>query len=47
MIVQLKEDISEIQKDSLIQEINQIGYKITEVKTQLGDYLVGIGKKGI
>lgn len=45
MIVQLKEDISEIQKDSLIQEINQIGYKITEVKTQLGDYLVGIGKK--
>jgi 3-deoxy-7-phosphoheptulonate synthase len=45
MIVQLKEDISEIQKDSLIQEINQIGYKITEVKTQLGNYLVGIGKK--
>jgi 3-deoxy-7-phosphoheptulonate synthase len=45
MIVQLKEDISEIQKESLIQEINQIGYKITEVKTQLGDYLVGIGKK--
>jgi 3-deoxy-7-phosphoheptulonate synthase len=45
MIVQLKEDISEKQKEALIQEINQIGYKITEVKTQLGDYLVGIGKK--
>ncbi|MFD2203391.1 3-deoxy-7-phosphoheptulonate synthase [Shivajiella indica] len=45
MIIQLKEDISEKQKDLLKAEVNQIGYKITEVKTQLGDYLVGIGKK--
>jgi len=45
MIIQLKEDISEKQKQSLIQEVNEIGYKVTEVKTQLGDYLIGIGKK--
>jgi len=44
MIIQLKEDVSEKQKGLLKDEINQIGYKITEVKTQLGDYLVGIGK---
>lgn len=44
MIIQLKQDITEKQKKSLIKEVNEIGYKITEVKTQLGDYLVGIGK---
>lgn len=44
MIVQLKEEITDLQKDKLINEISQIGYKITEVKTQLGDYLIGIGK---
>ncbi|SNS21154.1 3-deoxy-D-arabinoheptulosonate-7-phosphate synthase [Belliella buryatensis] len=44
MIIQLKQDITERQKESLIKEVNEIGYKITEVKTQLGDYLVGIGK---
>ncbi|MCL6259143.1 3-deoxy-7-phosphoheptulonate synthase [Aquiflexum sp. TKW24L] len=44
MIVQLKEEITVLQKDKLINEISQIGYKITEVKTQLGDYLIGIGK---
>ena len=44
MIVQLKEEITDLQKDKLIHEISQIGYKITEVKTQLGDYLIGIGK---
>ncbi|MBW3466573.1 3-deoxy-7-phosphoheptulonate synthase [Arthrospiribacter ruber] len=45
MIIQLKNDISESQKEALIDEVSQTGYKITEVKTQLGDYLVGIGKK--
>jgi 3-deoxy-7-phosphoheptulonate synthase len=44
MIIQLQPDISEIQKDKLINQINGIGYKTTEVKTQLGDYLIGIGK---
>lgn len=45
MIIQLKEDISDKQKASIIQVAHEIGYKITEVKTQLGDYLIGIGKK--
>lgn len=44
MIVQTKSDITTAQKDKLINEINQIGYKITEVKTQMGTYLIGIGK---
>lgn len=47
MIIQLKLDITEPQKESIILEINQMGYKITEVKTQLGEYLVGIGSKEI
>ena len=44
MIIQLKEEISEKERNSLIGEIENIGYKITEVKTQLGNYLIGIGK---
>ena len=44
MIVQIKGDITEAQKNKLINEINKVGYKITEVKTQIGTYLVGIGK---
>lgn len=45
MIIQLLPDISDSQKENLIQKVNGIGYKTTEVKTQLGEYLVGIGKK--
>ncbi len=45
MIIQLKPEITATQKENLIHGIQQIGYKITEVKTQLGDYLVGIGSK--
>ncbi|MDN3670259.1 3-deoxy-7-phosphoheptulonate synthase [Echinicola jeungdonensis] len=44
MIIQVKPDITESQKESLIKEINQVGYKITEVITQEGTYLVGTGK---
>ena len=43
MIIQLQPDISDSQKDKLINVVNGIGYKTTEVKTQLGDYLIGIG----
>ncbi|GGF37193.1 3-deoxy-7-phosphoheptulonate synthase [Echinicola rosea] len=43
MIIQVKQGITEAQKESLIKEINQVGYKITEVTTQMGTYLVGIG----
>ncbi|TDK41528.1 3-deoxy-7-phosphoheptulonate synthase [Algoriphagus formosus] len=45
MIIQLQPDISSKQKETLIDKVNGIGYKTTEVKTQLGDYLIGIGKK--
>lgn len=44
MIVQLKTDISLLQTQNLIEKINGIGYKVTEVKTQAGNYLIGIGK---
>lgn len=44
MIIQLKSEISDDQKEKLIAKINEIGYKVTEVKTQVGDYLIGIGK---
>lgn len=44
MIIQLQPDISEGQKEKLISQVNGLGYKTTQVKTQLGDYLIGIGK---
>lgn len=44
MIIQLRDDITQVQKDQLIDQINSIGYKITAVKTQIGEYLIGIGK---
>jgi 3-deoxy-7-phosphoheptulonate synthase len=44
MIIQLNTDISARAKENLIQKVNDIGYKVTEVKTQVGNYLIGIGK---
>lgn len=44
MIIQLQPDITDSQKEKLISKVNEIGYKTTEVKTQLGDYIIGIGK---
>tara|TARA_R110002096_G_scaffold163740_7_gene331283 strand:- start:4955 stop:5974 length:1020 start_codon:yes stop_codon:yes gene_type:complete len=44
MIIQLISDISTQAKENLIQKVNSIGYKVTEVKTQAGNYLIGIGK---
>ncbi len=45
MIIQLKQEISYEQKETLIQQVTGLGYTVTEVKTQMGDYLIGIGKK--
>lgn len=45
MIIQLQEDISPKQREILLSEVTKIGYQTTEVKTQLGDYIIGIGKK--
>ena len=45
MIVQLKPSISTSEKEAILQKIKSLEYKTTEVTTQKGDYLVGIGKK--
>lgn len=44
MIIQLKNDITPKQKDQIIDKLKSIQYKANEVKTQKGDYLIGIGK---
>ncbi|MFT4736674.1 MAG: 3-deoxy-7-phosphoheptulonate synthase [Cyclobacteriaceae bacterium] len=45
MIVQFEPTISEKNKQEVIDQIGSYGYKSTIVKTQMGEYLVGIGKK--
>lgn len=45
MIIQLQPSISVKDKQNLEQAINKLGYKGNEVNTQLGKYLVCIGKK--
>lgn len=43
MIIQLSREITKQQKQAIIDKALSIKYKATEVKTQLGDYLIGIG----
>jgi len=45
MIIQLQQGIPTAQKDNILQQVNKIGYKASEVQTQQGHYLVAIGKK--
>src|SRR5688500_17930438 len=45
MIIQLKPNITAADKETILSQIKSLDYKTTEVKTQKGDYLVGIGKK--
>ena len=45
MIIQLQSSISESQKSAIIDVVNKLGYKSTEVTTQRNKYLVSIGKK--
>lgn len=45
MIIQLTSSIQSAQKDSIVSKISGLGYKSTEVNTQLGSYLIAIGKK--
>ncbi len=47
MIIQLEQTIDPSTKQEVIDRINSLKYKTTEVKTQKGDYLVGIGKAAI
>lgn len=44
MIIQLEKEIATAQKEAIVKKVLQLKYKTTEVKTQQGDYLVGIGK---
>lgn len=45
MIIQLQPGVSPTDKEAIIAKTNKLGYKITEVKTQENEYMVGIGKK--
>ncbi|MFZ1809079.1 MAG: bifunctional 3-deoxy-7-phosphoheptulonate synthase/chorismate mutase [Cyclobacteriaceae bacterium] len=45
MIIQLKQSVSAEEKESIEKAIAALGYKTTEVKTQMGEYVIGIGKK--
>lgn len=45
MIIQLEKNISASQSEVLRERIAEIGYKTTEVSTQFGEYLIGVGKK--
>lgn len=45
MIIQLKQSVSTKEKNQINTAIAALGYKTTEVKTQVGEYVIGIGKK--
>lgn len=45
MIIQLHPDIHSTEKENIIAKMKSLGFKSTEVKTQKGNYLVGIGKR--
>lgn len=45
MILQLQPDIQPAQLEEISQQIKTLHYKVTEVRTQQGHYLIGVGKK--
>jgi 3-deoxy-7-phosphoheptulonate synthase len=45
MIIQLEPNITDQQRATLEERLQAIQYKVTPVKTQYADYLVGVGKK--
>lgn len=44
MIIQLQNSVTEKIKERIVTKVNGLKYKTTEVKTQKGNYIVGIGK---
>lgn len=44
MIIQLENNISEAQTEKLHKRLEAIGYSTNDVKTQFGNYLIGVGK---
>jgi 3-deoxy-7-phosphoheptulonate synthase len=45
MIIQLQPSLSISEKGIIVEKVKTLGYKANEVNTQVGSYLVGIGKK--
>lgn len=45
MIIQLKAKITSQDKEAILSKVKSLEYKTTEVQTQLGSYLVAIGKQ--
>ena len=45
MIIQLRKDISNAERQAIITRLRDIRYNPNEVKTQIGEYIIGIGKK--
>lgn len=45
MIIQLEKNVTAPEKAAIVDKAREVGYKTTEVITQQGNYLVGIGKK--
>lgn len=43
MIIQLKKDVDQNQKEAIVKKVNSFKYESNEVKTQKGTYLIGIG----
>lgn len=44
MIIQLQTGLPQDKKQKIIEKVNALKYKTTEVNTQKGDYIIGIGK---
>ncbi len=44
MIIQLKKNVNEGERSAIIEKLKKLKYKSNEVKTQHGEYLIGIGK---
>ena len=45
MILQLEPHLAEDQRQAIAEKLSAIQYQTTPVKTQFGDYLIGIGKR--
>ena len=44
MIIQLQDTVRDQEKAAITDKLKSLKYKVTEVKTQCGDYLIGTGK---
>ena len=45
MIIQLQKNIDDNLRQQIVQKVNSLKYSTTEVHTQKGEYIIGIGKK--